>query len=633
MKPGSEAPALEKNNFIYEALQSRLERKLAEGPEAALHQVERIAEFALNHHPGRFADGAVENVAFRVGRSIEDGSGPAPALESRIRRDPRPKVLLVANRVHSIGGHTRLIGKCVATDPSAVHVLVLTDQQLEIPPLLEEIVARAGGQIIRLSTADSRVERARQLRAIARTCDRVFLVTYPQDPIPVAAFAADGLPPVAMSNHAHFSFCLGSTVADMIVNHIPYHLELVTRPFRFARSADMLLFFPGLAPFEPVDKRAAKRALGFSEHDVVLLAMAFPNYWVPNREYDFFRTARRILELDPRVHIVMVGIDPADPNCGQRVPDSPRMHLHGPILDPAPYYRAADATLESFPIPSPGSVVEAVAYGAAYPILKYGRGESILCFDLPVLSSMVERARDEEGYLAQVKAFLDAGPEHRRRADVMREALIAFDGSWAPRLQAMYAKLDGLGHQPREIPAAPCSRTPDSRLLAEINFGPWARPATLPAYIMAPDFTPAECWHYFQLAAAKGCLRPEDVAGAVAELVTGHTSLTAELRHLRDQTADLQASIQSVGRSLQDRSSHALELEQLLRVSHEMLAAQQARIEEMEARLQQQQVLLEGQSAMLRAQHESIALQGTRLDRIERFWAVRLYRRLKSGLR
>lgn len=615
--------ALEKNNLIYEALLSQLDRKLADGPETALRHVERIGEFALYHHPGRFADGAVENVAFRIGRSLNEAPAGAPALEARIRRDPRPKTLHVANMVHAIGGHTRIICKCMATDPESVHVLVLTDQRVEVPSFLTEIIERVGGQLIVLATGESKLERARQLRSIARECARVFIVTYPQDPIPVVAFAADDLPPVAMSNHAHYSFCLGSTVADLVVNHVPYHLDAVTRRFRSPRHAEMLLCFPALAAFDPIDKAAAKRALGFSDGDTLLLAMAYTTYWVPNHEYDFFRTASKILELDPRVHVLMVGPDARDPNILQRMPDSPRFHLRGPIEQPAQYYQAADAALESFPIPSPGSAAEAVAYGGAYPIPKYGRGESILCFDVPVLSSFVKRARNEGAYIAQLKTFLDDLPEHRRRAGEIREALIAFDRAGPGRLQAMYARLAAIGHQPREIPAAPCSRAADSQSVAAISLDPWARPASLPATITIPEFSPTECRHYYRLAAERGCLRADDMADTLAELASGRAALDDDLRRLRDRMDELQGSLGTVERELQKSSSHALELEHQLQSSCEALAAQQRE-------LVRQQERLSGQEDLLRAQSESIALQGDRLERIDRHWAVRLYRRLRS---
>ncbi len=155
-----------------------------------------------------------------------------------------------------------------------------------------------------------------------------------------------------------------------------------------------------------------------------------------------------------------------------------------------------------------------------------------------MLSSFVARARDEGGYIAQVKALLDALPEHRRGAAAIREAIIAFDRAWPARLQAMYASLDAMGHQPREIPTAPCSHARDSQVLAEINFGPWAPPATLPAYITVPEFTPAEYWHYYQLAAEKGCLRPEELEGAVAQLASERASFSEELERLRGRMDD-----------------------------------------------------------------------------------------------
>src|SRR5262245_9307715 len=63
---------LRANSSVYESLVKRAQaRDLSAEPEAVLEDVAFAAAFAGKFHSGRFADGAIENLAFEIGLTLE----------------------------------------------------------------------------------------------------------------------------------------------------------------------------------------------------------------------------------------------------------------------------------------------------------------------------------------------------------------------------------------------------------------------------------------------------------------------------------------------------------------------------------------------------------------------------------
>ena len=73
--------------------------------EAALGAISRASGFCSAFHPGRFADGAIENIAYEIGRDrLCATSGASGNGRHRAGR----RVLHVVTQLSSIGGHTRM---------------------------------------------------------------------------------------------------------------------------------------------------------------------------------------------------------------------------------------------------------------------------------------------------------------------------------------------------------------------------------------------------------------------------------------------------------------------------------------------------------------------------------------------
>jgi hypothetical protein len=79
--------SLEANNYLYELLLAEVARLDRQDDARLLPLVEKVANAAWYFHPGRFADGALENVPFRVGMRM---AGPPTAPFARTAPDTAP---------------------------------------------------------------------------------------------------------------------------------------------------------------------------------------------------------------------------------------------------------------------------------------------------------------------------------------------------------------------------------------------------------------------------------------------------------------------------------------------------------------------------------------------------------------
>ncbi len=473
LKPRNSSRNLLENSFSYEVFLNWVARVTAK-PELCVDTITLAALHARFYHPGRFADGNLENWALRLGLAglpKADSSKTTLGLTTR----KNSKTLHVVSEVYPIGGHSRVLSKWILRDTSSAHGVVLTQQRGPLPGFFQEAVTQTGGALLCLSSHESAITRASKLRSVAKDFDRVILHTHPNDVLPILAFAPPDLPPVAMFNHAHFSFCLGTTVSDLVVNTQEYY-ENISREYRYARRTSQLTTVAGLTDLSTgdVDKAAAKRKLGFDSSARLMMTIAYESYFTPAFGYDFFRTASRLLKDIPDVHLIVVGV-PSNSSLAHlgsaavELTNEPRCHFVGAVADPEPYYRAADISLESFPMASSGGFVEAVTYGEAFPIRVYGEGESVLRSRLSPWLDGIERSRNEDEYVDDVARIASHLPSARQRARELRLMMFQYDQTFGERLEQLNRSIDMVPHGPAEIPSSAMIDSSDTRTLADLR--------------------------------------------------------------------------------------------------------------------------------------------------------------------
>jgi hypothetical protein len=273
-----------------------------------------------------------------------------------------------------------------------------------------------------------------------------------------------------MFNHAHFWFSLGSSVADTVINTETY-FQNMTKELRHPRATDRLKGPPGLERlvWTEVDKPSARARLGLPQDGPILLTIGSEPYYKPANGLDFFATLAKLLAARPDLHAVIVGVSP---DCEFVAPDvrgSNRVHLVGRVNDPRPYYEAADLCLESWPLPSLGAVIEAVAYGQAFPVPAFAERENPLRIEQPDVAHISPRRQSEAEYLAFILDLLDDRARAFSRAGEARRLIIQNDVEFGAQFPALYERLSQLGHSPQEIPRTECVVSDDTLSLASLS--------------------------------------------------------------------------------------------------------------------------------------------------------------------
>ncbi len=424
-------------------------------PEDALAAVARAARFAADFHPGRFADGAIENVAFEVGAHLDGVGTTAPRSPARASR--RRHVLHVTTQVTAVGGHTRMVAHWIHGDAASRHSLVVTDQQGEpVPGWLHDAVRSRDGELAALPPAPL-LHKASWLREkAARDVDLVVLHHYAWDVVPTVAFAPPGGPPVAVLNHADHLFWLGSSVADASIDLRTAGSVHSAERRHIARNVVLPIPLP---PPPPAESRAdARRRLGVSDDEVVLLSVGRPEKYRPSGKHDFVATAGELLSREARSRLFVVGetAQGIAPHLHRPIHD--RLHFVGRVEDPTPYRDAADVYLESFPFGSQTALLEAALAGL--PVVPaYAPLFALLVANDDSVCDLLPNPASEKEFLERAQSLIRE-PEARRTLGArLRERVVAthVGPGWRERLEAVYGAVETLAHSPGPIPRFPCS--------------------------------------------------------------------------------------------------------------------------------------------------------------------------------
>jgi glycosyltransferase involved in cell wall biosynthesis len=469
-QPGG-AAFVQANSEIYEVLVRRAEATARRrDAEAALRLAEQTARFAGAFHPGRFADGAIENIAFDLGCELgRETTGAASVRAPEGGDATRRQILHVASGVHAIGGHSRMLHHWVQSDVSSRHLVALVRQGASpIPRWLSEAIRQSGGELVVPKPGSGLRQKARWLRSIAgRRVDLVVLHHGGSDVVPTVAFATADCPPVVVLNHADHQFWLGSSVADLVVNLRAAGSEH-TAERRFV-SRNALLPVP-LADPARVARSQARRELGMRDDLVALLSVGMARKYRPQGRHDFVGTANRILNLHPNAHVFVVGESAAGIAPWLRSTPHERLHFVGSVEDPSLYRAAADIYLESFPFGSQTALLEAALSGL--PVVPaYAPLFKLLVANDDSVKDILVNPPDEHEYVERVQRLVQRPEERLALGNTLRNRLLLdhVGQGWLDRLGAVYRETDRLTHEPRRIPTSSCMTTD-----GDIGMGVWS---------------------------------------------------------------------------------------------------------------------------------------------------------------
>lgn len=441
------------SNFT--AFQSLIDRaealQAADRLEAAASHAAVAAQAATHCHGGIFASPRLERLLLDLGQAL------LPRLPAHEVPVSPQRILHVCTATATIGGHARMMWRWIEADRERRHSVVITRQMSpDVPKPLAAAVAASGGHIIRLNrTFGGFGDWARRLRQLARMADLVVLHTHNHDILPVLAFShrAD-VPPVVLLDHADHLFWVGVSVADVVAGLRRSGLDLAAG--RRGVAPERLILLPTLLdmPCRTRDREDAKRALGLSSDQVVLLSVARAGKY----GRDYADTHVPLLLDHPQAVLIVVGSGDR-PDWAEAVRRTGgRIILHPERPDTSPFFQAADLYVDSFPFISTTSLLEAGSLGI--PLVSrspFGPGAAVLDVEVPGVTDTLIRAKSPEEYRRHLARLID-DPDHRTALGGATRRAIATthaEAPWRRQLEAVYRRAGEVQRVGRAIPSPP----------------------------------------------------------------------------------------------------------------------------------------------------------------------------------
>ncbi|MCG8348314.1 MAG: hypothetical protein MI924_11110 [Chloroflexales bacterium] len=405
---------------------------------------EIAANYAMCKHTGLFVSPELEQTLIEIGTTAV--SSPKNAPHTKRRHESAQHIVHVLTRAFSIGGDSRFAWRWIQQDLKRQHSVALTRQGASpVPDMLNVAVKKTGGQIHVLNQRRGTIlDWAAVLREISSSADAVILHTHPYDIIPVLAFANKmHTPPTVYVNHADHVFWVGAGVTDILANlrYSGQDLAIRRRAIPIERCAILPIILSSVQRTK--DRVTAKHTLGLAPESIILLTIARPHKYLPFRGQSFPEMLLPVLEAHPQVVLVAIGPgqDQAWAKAAQRT--NGRVIAFEQRSDTALFYEAADIYIDSFPLTSITSLLEAGTY--ATPLVSrhpHAGAISVLCADNPALDATMLATSDLTEYLAFLERLILDPDERARRGAATAAAITAmhYGSGWQESLEQLYAQ-------------------------------------------------------------------------------------------------------------------------------------------------------------------------------------------------
>lgn len=410
----------------------------ANDPAAAAGIAQIAARLAFTSHCGLFASPRLERLLHALSRRIPS--------TSEFHSDCVFDVLHVLTYARPVGGDTRFVWRWIQQDSNHCHSVVVTRKDSEVPKILIETVENSGGRLWSLHTSSSTLlEQALELRNISQKMSVVILHLFPDDIIPMLAFANnEGLLPIILVNHSDHTFWIGISLANVIV-----HLRKQSPQFLLERRGlvshkSAILPIPFTLSPKILSGGQAKRALGYEPDMVLLLTIASAFKYESHESVCFLNLVSPVLEQNPKVVLLAVGPKPEGFWHEASLRTNGRIVALGTRWDNDLLYAAADVYLDSFPFSSITSLIEAGSHGT--PLLAYYPSNSnqwLLGPGAPGLEGTIELADSVESYQMLLTQLIQKPKLRCQRGRAAQKKILSLHTGtgWSSALSNVYHML------------------------------------------------------------------------------------------------------------------------------------------------------------------------------------------------
>ncbi|RCJ23214.1 glycosyl transferase family 1 [Nostoc sp. ATCC 43529] len=369
------------------------------------------ALYSFLRHCGLFVSPELEQLFLTLGQKKIHQNLYFSYRNNKSQPEKVKHILHVATSVYGVGGHSAMIRRWIQQDNQRSHSIVLTQQpSVYLPKSLKDAVLNSHGKIYSLvETIGDVISWAKRLRKIARSADIVVLHIMPADVIPIIAFAnKEECPPIIFINHADTGMWLGASISDVIANLRFSGMRLSLKRRGIAPERNLMLPIILNPIHRTLNRVEAKRIIGIDENTVLLLSIARSAKYKTIDGITFADAHVPLLEKYQQAILIVIGANQSEDwskaieHCNGRIKVFPERE------DTEIFYQAADIYVDSFPLASNTSLLEAGSYGvplvSRYP---YSDDCGILGADTPALDQQLIRVRDLEEYTAVLSSLVE----------------------------------------------------------------------------------------------------------------------------------------------------------------------------------------------------------------------------------
>lgn len=353
-------------------------------------------------HPGFYVHIGIEQELHNIAKKLQDHSFSLPSEIPKTKKSSL-RFLHILTTAYTTGGHTRLVERWINSrlHYNETHSIILLDQRdTSFPQWLLQATENTGGFFNIVPNNLNLIERALYLRQVAyKYADYVVLHIHPNDPIPSVAFGKPGGPPVIFLNHADEAFWLGAGISDMVAD-----LRIAGRDYSvFGRRVRQSEILPiPLVSEKKTLNNSNRKKYGISTDNVVLLTIASAHKLMPINQLDYKKFMLDILRECNNTVLFIVGSDPTNPIWQDAMNQNKNIKVIPTTENISEFYHMADIYVESFPIASPTSSLDATLYGipvvrAPFPL------SPLLSIDLYAgMNKNAESFESYKGYLLKM---------------------------------------------------------------------------------------------------------------------------------------------------------------------------------------------------------------------------------------
>ncbi len=374
---------LEGNAAVFGVLLEQTQCSAGGEPATRAFWGQLAAHYAWMNHPGVHASGELE--AAISGARVVAGEPPG-----RVGRGPE-HVVHVLTQALQVGGHTRQVWRWIGADAGRRSSVVLTGQGWHpIPEALSHAATSSGGRILDLASRPGLLQdRATRLRKALATANTVVIHAHPFDVVPLLSLEGwQTRPPVLTVNHADHSFWIGLRSTDVVVSFREHGAKLAADRRGVAPERSKVVPLP-VDPPQGRSPSTWRADNGLPADAFVTLSIASQYKYRPWGDLDFIDAIGSLVARMPNLHVLVVGPEPTGRWAQSELATGGRFRALGIRRDVADLLGAADVYLDSFPLSSLTSMLEAGNRGIPVMKLRSGPGLEILSGDSPGLDETV----------------------------------------------------------------------------------------------------------------------------------------------------------------------------------------------------------------------------------------------------